>query len=84
MILGDVKNFRAGEAERRFERGRREAREKEEELLERLRALPEGEAKAEETKRRIDRVRAFSGYREYPLERSTAWSAATSSTGRRY
>src|SRR5581483_8428434 len=36
------------------------------ELLQRLRALPDGEAKAEETKRKIDRVRTFIGYREYP------------------
>jgi rifampicin phosphotransferase len=31
-----------------------------------LRALPDGEQKAEETKRMIDRVRTFIGYREYP------------------
>ena len=36
------------------------------ELLERLRALPDGAKKAEEAKRMIDRVRTFSGYREYP------------------
>ena len=35
-------------------------------VLERLRALPDGERKAEETKRMIDRVRTFIGYREYP------------------
>ena len=51
---------------RRFEQGRQKAWKKEQELLERLRALPDGEAKAEETKRMIDRVRAFTGYREYP------------------
>src|SRR5207249_1563980 len=33
---------------------------------ERLRALPDGERKAEEAKRMIDRVRTFIGYREYP------------------
>ena len=33
---------------------------------ERLRALPDGEQKALETKRMIDRVRTFAGYREYP------------------
>src|SRR5262249_26133778 len=32
----------------------------------RLLALPDGDRKAEETKRRIDRVRTFIGYREYP------------------
>ena len=31
-----------------------------------MRALPEGERKAEEAKRVIDRVRTFTGYREYP------------------
>jgi rifampicin phosphotransferase len=66
IILGHVRNFAPGEAERRFEQGRQEARKKEEELLQRLRALPEGEQKAAEAKRMIDRVRAFAGYREYP------------------
>jgi pyruvate,water dikinase len=31
-----------------------------------LRTLPDGERKADETKRMIDRVRTFIGYREYP------------------
>lgn len=66
MILGNMKNFEPGAGERRFEQGRQEAWKKEQELLERLRALPDGERKAEETKRRIDRVRTFAGYREYP------------------
>jgi rifampicin phosphotransferase len=66
LILGNVRNFEPGESERRFEQGRREAWAKEEELLERLRALPDGKPKAEETKRMIDRVRTFIGYREYP------------------
>ena len=42
------------------------SRTKEREVLERLRALPEGERKADEAKGMIDRVRTFSGYREYP------------------
>jgi rifampicin phosphotransferase len=66
MILGNIKNFEPGAGERRFEQGRQEARKKEQDLLERLRALPDGERKAEETKRMIDRVRTFAGYREYP------------------
>ncbi|MFB9677275.1 rifamycin-inactivating phosphotransferase [Streptosporangium vulgare] len=65
-ILGNIKNFEPGAGERRFEQGRLESRRKEGELLTRLRALPDGERKAEETKRMIDRVRAFAGYREYP------------------
>jgi phosphoenolpyruvate synthase/pyruvate phosphate dikinase len=66
MILGNIKNFEPGAGERRFEQGRQEAWKKEQELLERLRVLPDGERKAEETKRMIDRVRTFIGYREYP------------------
>ncbi len=66
LILGNIKNFEPGAGERRFERGRREALEKEQELLARMRELPDGEDEADETKRMIDRVRTFIGYREYP------------------
>jgi pyruvate,water dikinase len=66
LILGNIKNFEPGAGKRRFEQGLTQAREKEDELLARLRALPDGEQKAAETKRMIDRVRTFSGYREYP------------------
>ena len=66
VILDNVKLFEPGAGERRFEQGRQEAQRKEQEVLERLRALPDGEQKAEETKRMIDRVRTFSGYREHP------------------
>src|ERR671916_816137 len=66
LILGNIKNFEPGTGKRRFEQGRQEALKKEQELLERLRALPDGERKAEEVKRMIDRVRTFIGYREYP------------------
>ncbi|WP_433281391.1 rifamycin-inactivating phosphotransferase [Micromonospora sp. CA-244673] len=66
VILDNVRNFEPGARERRFEQGRQEAEKKEQEVLERLRALPDGERKAEEAKRMIDRVRTFIGYREYP------------------
>jgi pyruvate,water dikinase len=66
LILGNVRNFEAGESRRRFDQGLEEAQAKERDLLERLRVLPDGERKAEETKRRIDLVRTFIGYREYP------------------
>ena len=66
VILDNIKNFEPGARKRRFEQGRQEAEKKEQDVLERLRALPEGERKAEETKRMIDRVRTFIGYREYP------------------
>lgn len=45
---------------------RREALKKEQEILERLKQLPDGEQKAKETKRKIDLIRNFSGFREYP------------------
>lgn len=66
VILGNIETFAPGAGERRFEQGRQEAWHKEQELLERLRALPDGERKADETKQKIDRVRTFIGYREYP------------------
>ena len=66
MILSNIENLEPGAGERRFEQGRKEALKKEQELLARLRALPGGERKAEETERMIDRVRTFVGYREYP------------------
>ena len=66
LILGNIKNFEAGESGRRFEQGRQEALQKEQELLERLKQLPGGEQKAKETKRMIGLVRNFAGYREYP------------------
>ncbi|MCP9212046.1 rifamycin-inactivating phosphotransferase [Streptomyces cucumeris] len=66
VILDNVRNFEPGAAERHFERGRQKALKKEQEVLHRLRALPDGDRKADETKRMIDRVRTFIGYREYP------------------
>ena len=66
VLLSNVENFGPGERERRVEQGRQQARQKEQELLERLRALPDGTEKAEQTKRMIDRLRTFIGYREYP------------------
>ncbi|GGV22941.1 putative phosphoenolpyruvate synthase [Streptomyces longisporoflavus] len=66
VILDNVRIFEPGAAERRFEEGRQEAQKKEQDVLTRLRALPDGEQKADETKRMIDRLRTFIGYREYP------------------
>lgn len=66
LLLGNIKNFEPGASKQKFEQGRQEALRKEQELLERLRQLPDGEQKAKETKRMIDLVRNFAGYREYP------------------
>ena len=66
LILSNIRTFEPGEAKRRFEKGLREAAAREKDILQRLRALPDGEAKAAETKWLIDRLRTFVGYREYP------------------
>jgi rifampicin phosphotransferase len=66
MILGNIRNFESGEAERRLDRGRRTAQEQERDLLDRLRALPDGETKADEAARMVARLRTFVGFREYP------------------
>jgi len=66
ILLGNIKNFEPNAGARKFEQGRHEALKKEQELLDRLKQLPDGEEKAEETKRTIDQMRGIIGYREYP------------------
>ncbi|SEJ95163.1 phosphoenolpyruvate synthase [Paenibacillus polymyxa] len=66
MILSNIKNLEPGASKRKFEQGRQEALKKEQDLLARLKQLPGGEQKAEETKQIIDQIRNFIGYREYP------------------
>lgn len=66
LIVGNIKNFEPNASHRKFEQGRQEALKKEQELLDRLKTLPDGEQKAKETKRMIDLIRNFMGYREYP------------------
>ena len=66
LILSNIKNFEPDAGKRKFEQGRQEALKKEQELLDRLKQLPDGEQKAEETERMIHLVRNFIGYREYP------------------
>ncbi|MGP4063491.1 phosphoenolpyruvate synthase [Oceanobacillus sp. M65] len=66
MILSNIKNLEPNASRRKFEHGRRIALKKEQELLDRLIQLPDGEQKAQETKQKIDLIRGFIGYREYP------------------
>ncbi len=66
MILSNIKNLEPGESTRRFEQGEHAALEKEQDLMLRLKQLPDGEEKARETKQMIDVLRNFIGYREYP------------------
>jgi len=66
MILANIDRFKPGEAKRRFHAGLTRANAAEQDVLKRLRTLPDGDAKAAQTKAAIDRLRAFIGYREYP------------------
>lgn len=66
MILTNIKKFDPNASNRKFEQRRQEALKKEQELLDRLKKLPDGEQRAKETKRMIDIIRNFIGYREYP------------------
>ncbi|MEH6891844.1 phosphoenolpyruvate synthase [Bacillus sp. JJ864] len=66
MILNNIKEFEPNSGNRKFEQGRQEALKKEQELLDRLKQLPDGKRKAKETKRMIGLIRNFIGYREYP------------------
>jgi pyruvate,water dikinase len=66
MILSNISNLEPGASKRKFEQGRQEALKKEQDLLARLKQLPDGEQKARDTKQMIDLIRHFIGYREYP------------------
>ncbi|GIN39277.1 phosphoenolpyruvate synthase [Heyndrickxia oleronia] len=66
LILSNIKNFEPNESKRKFEQGRQEALQKEQELVDRLKRLPDGKQKAKETKQMISIIRNFIGYREYP------------------
>ncbi|WP_141733188.1 phosphoenolpyruvate synthase [Oligoflexus tunisiensis] len=66
MILGNIKAFGPNASHQKFEQGLQEALKKEQEILDRLKQLPDGEQKANETKRVIGLIRNFIGYREYP------------------
>ncbi len=53
MILSHIKNFEPYASKRKFEQGQQEAWKKEQEVLDRLKQLPDGEEKANETERII-------------------------------
>ncbi|MBC1502753.1 phosphoenolpyruvate synthase [Listeria booriae] len=66
MILSNIKNFQPNASHQKFEQARKEALQKEQDLLARLKNLPEGEQKAAKTKEVITVLRNLTGYREYP------------------
>jgi len=65
-ILSNVRNLQPGAHKARIEQGRLEAEQKERDLLARLVRLPGGKRKARKTRRKIEILRNFIGYREYP------------------
>ncbi len=77
LILGNIKNFEPGAGEQRFQQGRQEAWTKERGCLEHVRALPDGSRKLKRSSGGSTASGLSSGTGS---TRSTAWSAATSST----
>jgi pyruvate,water dikinase len=66
LILRNLKNFEPGAGRRKFDEGLQDAMTLEQALLDRLKQLPEGAQKAEETKEKISLMRNFIGFREFP------------------
>lgn len=66
LILSNLKNFEPGAGRRKFNEGLQDASKLERALLDRLKQLPEGAQKAEETQQKISLMRNFIGFREYP------------------
>jgi rifampicin phosphotransferase len=65
-LLSNIKNFTPGASTRKFTQGLQDAQQKEQQIIDRLRQLPDGTAKSTETQRVISLMRNFIGYREYP------------------
>jgi pyruvate,water dikinase len=66
VILSNIKNFEPNAGKRTFAQGREAALKKEQDLLNRLAILPDGDKKVKETRQKISLLRDFAGYREYP------------------
>lgn len=73
LILSNVKNFQPGAGKKLLEEKRQAALTKAQELLARLEKLPDGQLKAKETQARIEVLRNYSGYREYPKYVMVTW-----------
>lgn len=66
MILNNIKNLAPNAHNVLFERGLLEAKQKEQNLLDRLEQLPGGKQKAGKARKKISVLRSFIGYKEYP------------------
>ena len=66
MILNNIRVLKQGEHIIKFQEGKQEAKEKEEEIISRLIKLPGGSKKAKKIGKSISLLRNFIGCREYP------------------
>lgn len=66
LLLGTIQGAEQGAGAKEVEGRRARSQAYAEDVLARLKALPDGDEKAAQTRRMIERLRAFSGYREYP------------------
>jgi len=66
LILSNIENFLPGAHAEIFAQGLKEAEEKQQDILNRLRATRGGKRKAGKMEKMIHRLRNFIGYREYP------------------
>lgn len=66
MLLANIAGATDGESARRVARGQEQFEATQRDVLTRLRAQSDGDAKVAQTTRMIDALRTFIGYREYP------------------
>jgi pyruvate,water dikinase len=66
MLLNNISVLKPGEHRIRFQAGRQEAKDKEEEIIRRLKDLPGGSKKAKKIRKSISLLRNFIGCREDP------------------
>lgn len=66
MLLNNINVLKPGEHEVRFKEGKQEAKDKEEDIIRRLRNLPGGSNKVKKISKSISLLRNFIGCREYP------------------
>ncbi len=66
MILSNIRNLEPNSHNALFGQGLMEAKQKEQDLLNRLEQLPGGKQKAKKARKKISVLRNFIGYKEYP------------------
>ncbi len=66
IILNNIRVLKPGEHKTRFQAGRQEAKDKEEEIIRRLKNLPGGGRRAKKIRKSISLLRNFAGCREDP------------------